>query len=101
MTNTALPSPSNFNHDPYLAVKLSIAQERLRQAGHSFNLSLIATAVSAVITLTGAGLLLSNQRSEGVVTAASGLTASVRFIQMAKDANNRLDKILAELNDEA
>ncbi|KAF3884101.1 MULTISPECIES: TRADD-N-associated membrane domain-containing protein [Nostocales] len=87
--------------NPYLAVKLSIIQERLRQSRYSFNLSMVATTVSVLITLTGAVALLSNQASEGTVTAACGLTASVRCIQMTKDANNRLDKILADLKDES
>lgn len=91
----------NSNNNPYLAVKLTIIQERLRQAHRSFDLALIATSVSVFISLTGAGFLIFNKASEGAVTAACGLTASVRCIQIAKDANNRLDKILAELDDES
>lgn len=82
-------------------IKLSIAQERLRQAHHSFNLALFLTAVSACISLVGAGLMLSSKLPEGAVTTAGGLATSVRSIQLAKDANDRLDKILAELKDEA
>uniref|UniRef100_A0A0C1QWV9 Cyanobacterial TRADD-N associated 2 transmembrane domain-containing protein n=1 Tax=Tolypothrix bouteillei VB521301 TaxID=1479485 RepID=A0A0C1QWV9_9CYAN len=81
-------------------MKLRIFEERLRQARNSFNLSLITATVSVFITLTGAGLLLSNKASDGAVTSACGLVASVRCIQIAKDANNRLDKILADLDDE-
>lgn len=84
----------------YSEIELSIAQERLRQAGYSFNLALIATALSAFIGLVGAGLLLSGKVPEGTVTAAGGMAASVRSIQLAKDANDRLDKILHELKDE-
>lgn len=82
------------------ALKLNIADERLRQARHSFNLALIATALSAGISLIGSGLLLSGKVPEGTVTAAGGMAASVRCIQLAKDTNDRLDKILAELKDE-
>lgn len=81
-------------------IELYIAHERLRQAKYSFNLALIATALSACISLVGAGLLLSGKVPEGTVTAAGGMAASVRCIQLAKDANDRLDKILPELKDE-
>lgn len=77
-------------------IELSIAQERLRQAHHSFNLALVATAVSFCISFVGAGLLLSGKIPEGTVTSAGGLASSVRCIQFAKDANDRLDKILVE-----
>lgn len=79
------------------ALELSIAQERLRQARHSFNLAFVATAVSTFISLIGAGLLLSGKASEGAVTATGGMIASVRCVQLAKDSNDRLDKILVEL----
>ena len=78
-------------------IELSIAQERLRQAGYSFNLALIATTVSFFV---GAGLILSNKIPEGTVAAAGGLASSVRCIQLAKDANDRLDKFLEEIKDE-
>ncbi|MBD2358577.1 hypothetical protein H6G41_28880 [Tolypothrix sp. FACHB-123] len=81
-------------------IELSIAQERLRQASYSFNLALIATTVSFFIGLVGAGLILSNKIPEGTVAAAGGLASSVRCIQLAKDANDRLDKILEEIKDE-
>lgn len=81
-------------------IELSIAQERLRQAHHSFNLALIATTVSFCISLVGAGLLLSGKVPEGTITAGGGLASSVRCIQLAKDTNDRLDKILVELEDE-
>ncbi|TBR56409.1 hypothetical protein B4U84_30065 [Westiellopsis prolifica IICB1] len=84
----------------YSTIELSIAQERLRQARYSFNLALIATALSACISLVGAGLLLSGKVPEGTVTAAGGMAASVRCIQFAKDTNDRLDKVLAELKDQ-
>lgn len=81
-------------------IELYIAQERLRQARYSFNLALTATALSACIGLLGAGLLLLGKVPEGGVTAAGGIAVSVRCIQLAKDANDRLDKILPELKDE-
>ncbi|MEH2182352.1 TRADD-N-associated membrane domain-containing protein [Nostoc sp.] len=77
-----------------------IIRERVRQARYSFNLALIATGLSACISLVGAGLLLSGKVPEGTVTAAGGMAASVRCTQLAKDTNDRLDKILRELKDE-
>lgn len=88
----------NTNSKP--ALKLDIAGERLRQARYSFNLALIATALSVGISLIGSGLLLWGKVPEGAVTATGGMAASVRCIQLAKDANDRLDRVLSELNDE-
>lgn len=80
-------------------IELSIAQERLRQARHSFNLALGATAVSFCISLVGAVLLLSGKVPEGAVTSAGGLLSSVQSVKFAKESNERLDKVLAELED--
>jgi len=76
-----------------------IVKERLRQANFSFNLALVATAVSAFVGLIGAGVLLSGKFSEGSVTAAGGLASSACCIRFAKDANDRLDKIAQEFDD--
>jgi hypothetical protein len=73
-------------------------QERIRQARYSFNLAFVATAISGAVGLVGVGLLLSDQRPEGSVTAVGGLASSACCIRFAKDANDRLDKILKELN---
>jgi len=86
--------------DSLSTIELSIATERLRQARYSFNIALSATTASFFISLVGAGLLLSNKISEGTVIAAGGLVSSLQCIQLAKDANRRLDKIFTELNDE-
>lgn len=101
MTKNIVLSQPNPHPDPYLTVKLTIVQERLRQARYSFNLALISTALSACISLVGAGLLLSSKVPEGTVTAVGGMAASVRCLQLAKDANDRLDNnISAELKNE-
>ncbi|MBD2510142.1 hypothetical protein H6G91_23075 [Nostoc muscorum FACHB-395] len=78
---------------------MKIAEERLRQARYSFNLTLSATAMSFVVSLAGAGLLLLGKATEGTVTTTGGIVASVRCTKLAKEANDRLDKILVELND--
>lgn len=89
-----IPTSKNQN-----SVEDVILQERVRQAKYSFNLALIATAVSACVGLAGAGLLLSGKFPEGTVTAAGGLVASTCCIRFAKDANDRLDKVSKELSD--
>lgn len=92
--------PSTETPNPYLAMELSIARECLRQARHSFNLALVMTAASAIIGFVGVGLLWSGQAPEGTITTASGLASSVRCLQLARDTNDRLDKIARELRDE-
>ncbi|WP_016948706.1 hypothetical protein [Anabaena sp. PCC 7108] len=90
----SLSKPNN----PYLAVKLAIVKERLRQAKHSFNFALVVAALSCSITFVGAALLLANKAPEGSVATAAGLLGGIGYTQIAKDANNRLDKIYAELD---
>ncbi len=93
MTNQSVP---NFNS----SIEWIITQERLRQAGLSFNLALIASAISFFISLIGGGLLLSGKVPSGTVTTALGLVSSAGCLKFAKDANDRLDKILDESEDD-
>ncbi len=85
------------NH--FSEIESNIIKEILRQGHHSFNLALIATGVSFGVSLAGAGLLLSGKLPEGAVTALGGLASSAHCIRLAKDANDRLDKVLDESND--
>ncbi len=80
-------------------IKHRIAEERLFQASFSFKLASIATAAFASISLIGAGLLLSGYLSAGTLTTASGAGSTIYCIKLAKDANDRLDRIFAEIND--
>ena len=91
-------TPSS-NSNSHSAIEHEIAHERIRQARCSFNLALINTAVSACVGLAGAGLLLSDKLPEGTIAAAGGFASSACCIRFAKDANDRLDKILKELSD--
>ncbi|MEP0873694.1 hypothetical protein NDA01_28580, partial [Trichocoleus desertorum AS-A10] len=86
--NNLIPSSKNQT-----LIEDAIIQERLRQAKYSFNLALIATAISACVGLVGFGFLLSSKFSEGTVTTAGGLVSSACCVRFAKDANDRLDKI--------
>lgn len=83
----------------HVTIKQRIAEERLRQARYSFNLALAATAISFLVSLTGAGLLLTGKISEGSVIASGGLVSTASFMQLAKDANDKLDESLTELDD--
>jgi hypothetical protein len=78
---------------PSTMLRVYIACERLRQAQLSFNLALGASAISVLVGLIGAGLLLFGQLSEGTVTAAIGITSSVCCSKIAKEANDRLDQL--------
>ncbi|MBD1865203.1 MULTISPECIES: hypothetical protein [Trichocoleus] len=97
-TTDPLPKPSS---DSCSAVELSIAQERLRQAHHSFNLALVMTAACALISLAGVIFLFLGKGPEGTITAIAGLTSTVRCLELAKDTNDRLDKVALEIKSEA
>jgi hypothetical protein len=75
-------------------------RERRRQARVSFDLALGFTAVSAFVSVIGAVQILFGHITEGSVTASTGVGASVLCLRFAKDANDRLDKLAAELKDE-
>ncbi|MEM8808919.1 MAG: hypothetical protein AAGF01_23115 [Cyanobacteria bacterium P01_G01_bin.38] len=70
-----------------------IAKERLRQAQYSFNLAFVMTTAFACVGLAGIGLFLKGKSTEGIISATGGTVASVRCLQMAKDANDRLDML--------
>ncbi|HLP88972.1 MAG TPA: hypothetical protein VK184_10330 [Nostocaceae cyanobacterium] len=74
-------------------IQYNIAMERLRQARYSFNLSLFAAAVSVLVSLLGAGLMLRGSLPQGTITTAVGMVASAGCVKLAKDANDRLDQI--------
>lgn len=80
---------------------IQIALEHLRQARHSFNLSLVIVGVGAIVSFTGASLLLSGKTTEGAVAAAGSIVSSVCHLQLAREANDRLVKSALALKDEA
>lgn len=94
MSNNTQLSYSNYNW------KQQVQLERLRQAQWSYNLTLVATAATFCITLVGATGLMQNLFQEATVTTAVGLIGTAYSTQLCKDANNRLDKLLAEQNKE-
>jgi Flp pilus assembly protein TadB len=89
-----------FDPKPSLDKELiQIYRERRRQAGVSFNLSLVIIAASAIVAVVGT-IQAWNGHIQGNITAAAGLSASALCLRFAKDANDRLDKLAAELKDE-
>ena len=75
MPNNITPFQPCPEPDFLLTARLSIIQDRLRQARRSFDFALIATALSFGISLVGAGCLIGNRASAGTVTTAIGLVA--------------------------
>ncbi|MBD1835675.1 hypothetical protein H6F61_24060 [Cyanobacteria bacterium FACHB-472] len=49
----------------------------------------------------GGALLLPGKVAEGTVTASGGMATSLGCINLAKDANDRLDNLMKELMDDA
>jgi len=74
-----------------------VVVERLRQARYSFNLTLVMSSLAACINLGGALLLLLERIPEGIATATTGILTSLGCVHLAKDANDRLDKIMSLL----
>jgi len=81
-------------------IKMIIAKERWRQAHHSFNLAFVTTAACVLISFAGVGLVLLGKASEGTITATGGLASTAYCLKLSKDANNRLDKVAEDLNDD-
>jgi hypothetical protein len=76
--------------------------ERYHQARSTFKLAYLTAGLSGAVLLTGAMLLLSGKVSEGAATSAGGLAssaASAIAFQLAKDANDRLDRAILEAED--
>ena len=80
-----------------------ILKERLRQAKLSFNLALSLTVISALTTTIYLGLFLSGSIPEQKSTAAGGLGSgivSASLLTLTKSANDRLDRLALEFNDD-
>jgi hypothetical protein len=80
-----LPQPTS--------IEQAIFQERLRQARYTFNTALVSSAAFAIISTTGAVMLMLGTASEGAVMASTGMVGTMECIRLAKDANDRLDDL--------
>jgi hypothetical protein len=78
-------------------VELEIARERLRQARHSFNTALVSSITFTSFSLMGAVLLIGGTVTEGAAISSVSMISSVGCIRLAKDANDRLDKLIDEM----
>lgn len=88
---------NKLSTNPDSALEMIIVKERLRQSRYSFNAALAAAVLSICISIVGAELLLSGKVPEGTVTTSSGMAVSVGCFKLAKDANDRLDRMTKEL----
>lgn len=77
---------------------LSQSRQSARQAHWSFLSSIILSTGSAIISLTGASLLLLGEVSEGTVTTTVGLASGVYSHQLSKDAAERQRQANERLN---
>lgn len=90
MSNNTSSSHSNYN------LKQQVQVELLRQARWNHILALVATAATFSIALVGAAGVMFGRVQEGTATAATGLLGTVHSSQLSKEANERLEKLLAE-----
>jgi nitrate reductase gamma subunit len=80
-----------------------ICQERIRQAKLAFNLSVAFVGTSAVIAIIGIVFLLAGRISQGAYAAIGGLASTAvgsRCVQLSREANDRLDRLTRESDDE-
>jgi hypothetical protein len=84
---------SNEN-DANQEMKRKINEEVLRQVKWKFNLAWSASAASVIMILFGVGLLYFNQVQEGCVTTGTGILSSFVTVQLAKDAQEDLRKLM-------
>ncbi len=91
------PEPNNNDAGQEMEQKKKIIEERLRQARLTFNLAFCVNAASAIMTLSGVGLLYLNKVPEASLTAGAGLLGSISSVQFAKDAKEELGEMIDKL----
>ncbi|BAY34706.1 hypothetical protein NIES2107_66120 [Nostoc carneum NIES-2107] len=89
-------SLTDSNSRQQIKTKMNVTQERLRQARWSFNLAWVMSAMCGIVSLVGVGLSLSGNLPEGLITIVEGIVSSVPWLRLAKDANDRLDRLISE-----
>jgi hypothetical protein len=77
-------------------IKEEILRELLRQVRQSYNLALAVTTASALMTLSGVGLLYFNKVPEASLTTAGGVMATLHSAQLAKEAKEELRQMMDE-----
>ncbi|MFM7407623.1 MAG: TRADD-N-associated membrane domain-containing protein [Cuspidothrix sp.] len=81
-------------------MKEAIKNELLRQAKLTFNLAVSVSAISAIITLSGVGLVYFNKLSEAALTGSAGALATMTCLNMAKESKDELLKIMEDEEEE-
>jgi len=84
------------SNDDSSNIKQEILRELLRQVRQSYNLALVVTTASALMTLSGVGLLYFNKVPEASLTTAGGVLASLHSVQLAKEAKEELRQMMDE-----
>ncbi len=84
------------SNDDSSNIKEEILRELLRQVRQSYNLALTVTTASALMTLSGVGLLYFNKVPEASLTTAGGVLASLHSVQLAKEAKEELRQMMDE-----
>ncbi|NJM48738.1 MAG: hypothetical protein HC860_23360 [Alkalinema sp. RU_4_3] len=79
---------------------IAVLKERLRQARCSFDLAIFGLVVCGVVEVCGVGLILTGKASEGSLMGAGATGAIAACLQVAKDANGRLDRVFEEMQEE-
>ncbi|AFZ18681.1 TRADD-N-associated membrane domain-containing protein [Allocoleopsis franciscana] len=77
-------------------IKQEIMRELLRQVRRSYNFALAITTASALMTLSGVGLLYFNKVPEASLTTTGGVLASLHSVQLAKEAKEELRQMIDE-----
>jgi hypothetical protein len=72
------------------------AEERLRQARHSFNLAIGCITACVATTFIGVGLVYNGKVAVGIVTGAAGAVPITRCVKLYREANDRLDELMDE-----
>jgi hypothetical protein len=84
------------SNDDSSNIKEEILRELLRQVRQSYNLALAVTTASALMTLSGVGLLYFNKVPEASLTTAGGVLATLHSVQFAKEAKEELRQMMDE-----
>ena len=78
-----------------------IRQERFRQATLSFTTALVLSGIGVVVIILGIIFLFLGQIPVGAITAAAGVipeVISILIFRFNRETNDRLDKIIQQLN---
>ena len=89
-------SSNNSRSDAYHKMMQDVFHEHLRQARQTFNVSVVAVAVSLGISVIGAGFLISG-KDQGSITTATGLISTTLCSQIAKESSEKLEELREDL----